>query len=269
MTGNAAADFMLGFPSLSQTPDGILPVQYRQRTYAFYVQDEWKTTRNLTINLGARFDYVGIVFEKNGLPRGLRLDKPGGYLYPEDPNSKSIVHLYDPTVRIWPRVGLAYRPSENTVIRLGGGVYNNVNQMNNLTVVGNPLKVFSVSIIADPANPNGLTLQNPYPINQQAAKPPLNVVSVPTDRVEAYNVQWSASVERKLSSSTSVEIAYVGHDPLAGGRWKVLLRFAATAWGAALFARILLPDVVHVGSQHRYRVRHQRIPALHARRRSE
>jgi len=107
---------------------------------------------------------------------------------------------------------MAYRPSENTVIRLGGGVYNNVNQMNNLTVVGNPLKVFSVSIIADPANPNGLTLQNPYPINQQAGKAPLNVVAVPTDRVDAYNVQWSASVERKLSSSTSVEIAYVGSE---------------------------------------------------------
>jgi GNAT superfamily N-acetyltransferase len=114
-------------------------------------QDDFRARSNLTINLGARFDYVGIVFEKNGLPRGLRLDRPGGYLYPEDPNSKSIVHLYDPTVRIWPRLGLAYRPSENMVIRLGGGVYNNVNQMNNLTVVGNPLKVFSVSIIADPA----------------------------------------------------------------------------------------------------------------------
>jgi hypothetical protein len=34
VTGNAAADFVLGFPSLSQTPDGILPVQYRQKTYA-------------------------------------------------------------------------------------------------------------------------------------------------------------------------------------------------------------------------------------------
>ena len=210
VTGNAAADFILGFPSLSQTPDGILPVRYQQRTYAFYVQDEWKVTRNLTVNLGARFDDVGTVNEKYGLPRILRLDKPGGYLYPEDPNSRAVVPFYSPTVRIWPRVGLAYRPSDRWVLRLGGGVYNNVNQMNNLTVVGNPLKVFSVSIIADPANPLGLTLENPYPINQAAAKPPLNVVAVPPDRVEAYNSQWSASVERQLSSSTAVEIAYVG-----------------------------------------------------------
>lgn len=210
VTGNAAADFVLGYPSLSQTPDGILPIQYRQHTYAFYVQDEWKAGRNLTLNLGARFDYVGTVDEKYGLPRTLRLDRPGGYLYPEDPNSKRVVRFYDPTVRIWPRVGLAYRPSDKWVLRAGGGVYNNVNQMNNLTVVGNPLKVFSVSIIADPANPNGLTLQNPYPINQQAARAPLNVVAVPPDRVEAYNVQWSASVERQLSNSTVVEAAYVG-----------------------------------------------------------
>src|SRR5262249_46946079 len=93
-------------------------------------------------------------------------------------------------------------------------------QMNNLTVVGNPLKVFSVSIIADPANPNGLTLENPYPINQAAAKPPLNVVAVPPDRVEAYNIQWSAAVERQISTSTSFEVAYVGSEasPLDNSR---------------------------------------------------
>ena len=210
VTGNAAADFVLGFPSTSQTPDGILPVQYRQNNYAAYVQDEWKVTRKLTANLGARFEHVGIVFEKNGLPRTLRLDRPGGYLYPTDPDTKKITPFYNPTVRVWPRLGLAYRPADKWVVRVGGGVFNNVDQMNNLTVVGNPLKIFSVSIIADPANPAGLTLQNPYPIGQKSAAAPLNVVAVPPDRGDAYNVQWSASVERQLSGSTFVEIAYVG-----------------------------------------------------------
>jgi len=101
---------------------------------------------------------------------------------------------------------------QNSGSNLGGGVYNNVNQMNNLTVVGNPLKTFQVDFIADPANPSALTLANPYPIGQRAAAPPLNVVAVPPDRVEAYNIQWSASVERQLSNTASVEIAYVGSE---------------------------------------------------------
>jgi hypothetical protein len=211
-SGSAAADFVLGFPSQSETPSGILPVQYRQHTYAAFVQDEWKVSQRMTVNLGVRFDDVGDVFEKNGLPRELKLDQPGGYLFPTDPNTKQVVNFYPATVRFWPRLGLAYRPADNWVIRLGGGIYNNVDQMNNLTVVGNPLKTFVVDFIADPANPSALTLQNPYPIDRKAAAPPLNVVAVPPDRTDAYNIQWSASVERQLATSTFVEVAYIGSE---------------------------------------------------------
>ncbi len=211
VTGNSAADFIIGFPSLSQTPDGVNPVEYNQQTYAFYIQDEWKAARNLTLNLGMRYEFVGTVDEENGFPRTLRLDRPGGYLFPEDPNSKVPTKLYRAEkTRFWPRLGVAYRPSDKWVVRTGFGVYNNANQMNNLTVIGNPFRTFQVQFVADPANPLGLTLQNPYPINQQAAAAPLSVVAVPADRVNAYNVQWSAAIQRQLSSSTAVEVAYVG-----------------------------------------------------------
>jgi outer membrane receptor protein involved in Fe transport len=211
VTGQAAADFFLGFPSLSQTPDGITPVEYNQQTYAFYVQDEWKATRKLTVNLGMRYDFVGTVDEENGLPRTLRIDRPGGYLFPEDPTSKTRTKLYRAEKnRFWPRIGVAYRPSENWVLRTGFGVYNNANQINNLTVIGNPFRTFQVQFLADPANPLALTLSNPYPIGREAAAPPLSVVATPIERVNAYNVQWSFSVQRQLSPSTALEVAYVG-----------------------------------------------------------
>ncbi len=211
VTGNAPADYMIGFPSLSQTPDGILPVAYRQQTYAFYIQDEWKASRNLTLNLGVRYDFVGTVDEQHGIPRTLRFDRLGGYLFPEDPTSKTITKLYHAERnRFWPRVGIAYRPTDKWVVRLGAGVYNNANQMNNLTVIGNPFKSFQVQFIADPANPTALTLRNPYPIGREAAAPPLSVVAVLPDRVNAYNAQWSAAVQRQLTPSTALEISYVG-----------------------------------------------------------
>lgn len=211
VTGHAAADFVLGFPSLSQTPDGILPVEYNQQTYAFYFQDEWKATQKLTLSLGVRYDFVGQVVEENGTPRALRFDRPGGYLFPEDPTSKVPTKLYDAEKnRFWPRIGIAYRPSGKWVVRSGFGVYNNANQMNNLTVIGNPFKTFQVQFVADPANPTALTLRNPYPIGREAAAAPLSVVSTPVDRVNAYNVQWTTSVQRQLNDSTVVEVAYVG-----------------------------------------------------------
>jgi len=211
VTGNAAADFLTGFPSISQTPDGVNPVEYNQQTYSFYIQDEWKATRNLTLNLGLRYDYVGPTVEENGFPRTLRLDRPGGYLFPETPTGKTVTPLYDAEKdRFWPRVGIAWRPSDRWVVRAGAGVYNNANQMNNLTVIGNPFRSFQVQFVADPANPTALTLRNPYPIGRAAAAPPLSVVAVLPDRVNGYTGQWSLSIQRQLASSTAIEVAYVG-----------------------------------------------------------
>ncbi|MCW5982649.1 MAG: TonB-dependent receptor [Bryobacteraceae bacterium] len=211
VTGHQAADFYLGFPSLSQTPDGVQGVEYNQQTYSFYVQDEWKATPKLTLNLGMRYDFVGTVDEENGFPRTLRIDRPGGYLFPEDPLSKVPTKLYRAEKnRFWPRIGIAYRPTDSWVVRTGFGVYNNANQINNLTVIGNPFRTFQVQFIADPADPLALTLNDPYPIGRAAAAPPLSVVAVPTERVNAYNVQWSFSLQRQLSPSTAFEAAYVG-----------------------------------------------------------
>ncbi|MBV6432225.1 MAG: hypothetical protein IANPNBLG_02361 [Bryobacteraceae bacterium] len=212
ITGNPVADFIIGYAAQSQSPEGILPVQFRQQTYAWYVQDEWKAGRNLTINLGLRYDFVGTINEKNGIQRAIRLDRPGGYLYPETPappQGRAPIPLYSAEKdRFWPRVGVAYRPADRWVIRLGGGVYNNANQINNLTVFSDPERRASNNYFWNPRS--YITYGNPFPSSGVGAIPPVNVVYVAPDRVNAYNVQWSASVQRQLSESTVVELAYVG-----------------------------------------------------------
>jgi hypothetical protein len=106
--------------------------------------DPARTDIEKTLARGSRTSVTPV--ERNGLPRELCLNQPGGYLFPTDPLSKAVVNFYPATVRVWPRLGLAYRPADKWVVRLGG-VYNNVDQMNNLTVVGNPLKTFVVDYI--------------------------------------------------------------------------------------------------------------------------
>lgn len=212
ITGNPIADFLIGYAAQSQSPEGILPVQFRQRTYAFYVQDEWKASRKLTLSLGMRYDYVGPTIEKNGIQRALRLDRPGGYLFPETSapiEGRDPIPLYRAEKnRFWPRLGLAYRPAEGWVVRMGGGVFNNANQMNNLTVFSDPERRASNNYFWNPQN--FITFSNPFPASGVAAIPPINVVYVSPDRVNAFNVQWSASVQRQLSESTVFEVAYVG-----------------------------------------------------------
>ena len=180
ITGNPVADFMIGYAGQSQSPEGILPVQFRQRTYAWYVQDEWKASRKLTLSLGLRYDYVGTVDEKNGIQRALRLDRPGGYLFPETPapvTGREPIPLYTAEKnRFWPRVGIAYRPADGWVVRMGGGVYNNANQMNNLTVFSDPERRASNNYFWNPQN--YITFANPFPASGVAAIPPINVVYI-------------------------------------------------------------------------------------------
>lgn len=212
ITGNPVADFLIGYAAQSQSPEGILPVQFRQRTYAWYFQDEWKVGRTVTLNLGVRYDYVGTVDEKNGIQRAVRLDQPGGYLFPETPapiEGRDPIPLYTAERnRFWPRLGLAWRPADGWVFRTGGGVYNNANQINNLTVFSDPQRRASNNYFWNPQN--FITYANPFPASAVAAIPPINVVYISPDRVNSYNVQWSASVQRQLYESTVLELAYVG-----------------------------------------------------------
>ncbi len=73
---------------------------------------------------------------------------------------------------------------------MGGGVFNNANQMNNLTVFSDPERRASNNYFWNPQN--YITFSNPFPASGVAAIPPINVVYIAPDRVNAYNVQWSA-----------------------------------------------------------------------------
>ena len=43
----------------------------RQNEYSFFAKDDWKVRRNLTLNLGVRWDYYGVPWEANGMTTGL------------------------------------------------------------------------------------------------------------------------------------------------------------------------------------------------------
>src|SRR5262249_48074426 len=59
-TGNAFASFLMGLPNSTQTPEG-LPLTFPRATrMGAYFNDDWKVTAKLTVNLGMRFDYIGV-----------------------------------------------------------------------------------------------------------------------------------------------------------------------------------------------------------------
>ena len=136
-TGNAAADFLLGmgWGEVIGTPTGEVT---RTPYYGLYVQDDWRVTNKLTLNLGLRWELFDGPYYPGGAaaqPQIARLNWTGditdegnpqlpitfdGYDFPQDGGDCGCVR---DTNNFAPRVGLAYRLTDTTVIRAGGGFY--------------------------------------------------------------------------------------------------------------------------------------------------
>ncbi len=64
-TGQALGDFLLGLPaSVNSSPDPFFPLM-RYTALAPYFQDDWKVSANLTINLGLRYEWMGVPRSSN------------------------------------------------------------------------------------------------------------------------------------------------------------------------------------------------------------
>jgi Carboxypeptidase regulatory-like domain/TonB dependent receptor len=119
---NAWADFLLGVPqTLGTSTEYINPATVRESMYAFYARDQWQVTRKFTVSYGIRYELY---------PLATR-DHYGADIY--NPNT-GVVCLgglngapKDCGVDVgngnWgPRLGLAYRLSDKTVLRAGYGI---------------------------------------------------------------------------------------------------------------------------------------------------
>ena len=127
-TGYSFASFLLGATTKSSlTIDKVNP-QSRIWTPAFYVADDWKVSRRLTLNLGLRWDIVGGVYEVNNYSSGFdpSTPNPGASGYPgalvflSDLKRKSFQNTF--YGEVGPRLGFAYSVSNRVVIRGGYGL---------------------------------------------------------------------------------------------------------------------------------------------------
>jgi len=124
-TSTELEDFFAGLPFKSSVEVGNPTLNLHNWEYAFFVQDDWRLTRNLTINGGLRYEYRSVVGEDHNLL--------GNF----DPNAgmvqvgHQISSLYKPDHKNFaPRLGFAWDLYGNgqTVLRGGGGLtYETVN----------------------------------------------------------------------------------------------------------------------------------------------
>ncbi len=123
-TGNAVGDFLLGYvsDSLLTTP---WVVDQRMWGASFFVQDDWKVTPKLSVNLGLRYDYMTPPYEANN--RMANFDPATGTLIQASDGSIEDRALVNPDKNNFaPRVGFVYQLSDSMIVRGGYGIFYNM-----------------------------------------------------------------------------------------------------------------------------------------------
>ena len=117
-TGNAETDFILGLPSYMGIGTGFgATVGQRNDASGAYVQDDWKLTPKLTVNLGLRWQLFTPIYEIGNRETNVQELHGQDKLAGVGGVSAAMYNQYNGIANFLPRIGLAWSPLKNTVFR--------------------------------------------------------------------------------------------------------------------------------------------------------
>ena len=227
--GNSVASMLLGWGSggtygIRESPASI------SKYHAWYLQDDWKITRRLTLNLGFRYDFEVPRTERYdryswfdaAMPSPISARVPGlnlrGGLRFTGPDQRS---PFDKDLNnVQPRLGLAYALNDRTTVRAGYGLYYTVTKTIGTIALGPP---FAVNTPVNWSRDGGITqyasLSNPwpdgliFPSGKAAGAATFlgqNLSTASRENVTPQIQQWAFSVQRTLPSASLLELNYTG-----------------------------------------------------------
>jgi hypothetical protein len=170
-----------------------------QQSYAVgFVQDSWRATSRLTLELGLRYDYYSVVKEKDGRAKPFFIE--------ENDFSTDVDNFYNPDKNnVSPRVSAVYQLTTRTAIRAGYGHFYGPGQFEDrIQPIENFIERRRVQSTDIPNN--GLA----YPVDPASYRNLLSVRGYTHTRPDEYNVQYGASVSQELPGYINLTIGYTG-----------------------------------------------------------
>lgn len=273
-TGGAdLADLLLGYPSSGAiyTSSKLTDIA---NYYGLYVQDDFRVSKKLTLNLGIRWEHEAGLYEQNN---GMVVNFDGTATNPLAANVTGIspkgevvyagngqTNVGNPFSNKWgPRAGLAYQLNSKTVIRAGYGIYwaPQFAVSTPIATVGynqSTSYIASTDNNATPAN----TLANPFPSG--ILQPVGNTLGTATGLGQSFSLvdpharspyvqQYSFDIQRQLAGGIAMEIGYVGshssHLVLGAATWNDNALYPQLlSLGSALTQSVANPFYNHGGS---------------------
>jgi outer membrane receptor protein involved in Fe transport len=207
--GNGLADMLMGIP-LTSYIDSLVYLGNRQHVPSLFVQDDFKVTSHLTVNLGLRYEYYSAPVDVHN--HLANFDFATGQLVTAGQNGNSDALTAAQKTNFAPRIGFAYSPFSTTVFRGAYGIFYSGQEVR----TGDPLQLaynlpyyYQPTFVGDGQTPV-ITLAGGFPsLNPSQAINP-GVTSVDTNTKTPYYQEWNFAVQRLLPSHISVEVAYAG-----------------------------------------------------------
>jgi hypothetical protein len=238
-TYNALADMLLGLPNngtgiaVAKETQLTDPNALRWTEWALYAQDQWSLTAKLTLNYGVRYEYYPVAYRDHQgifrmdptLPQTANVIAGGVNGQPENTGMNVGWGL------LAPRLGIAYRVTDRTVVRTGAGITEDPDSLRFLrdefpvdlspTYVGAGANTIATDPTQkSPANPNGLPLTLavgiPAPVfpdfSSGFASLPVSgsTNTVPKNYRRGYIESWNLFVEQDLGNQFVMNVGYVG-----------------------------------------------------------
>jgi hypothetical protein len=214
--GASYADGLIGATQSTQLTN-VFFIDQRIWMAAGFVEDDWKATPRLTLNLGLRYDFAAPPVEAENRMANFNPAGAGSLTFAKS-GSLGDRALVDPqTTNFGPRIGVAYSLDGKTVIRGGYGIYytqferigsedqlaENPPNLINKTIASNTTPVIKPSV-GFPSNfldPSTINLNQLQAFHIRAVNP-----NISSPRVQ----QWSFGVQRQVTPAWLAEVDYVG-----------------------------------------------------------
>jgi hypothetical protein len=216
-SGAAEADFMLGLPD--EVQGGIAGGTWGQRASVIsaFFQDDWRVNSSLTLNLGLRYELNTPWVEVENRQANFGLISGTEYIAGNGncpySNCRALYNQYNGIDNFQPRIGLAWTPQKNTVVRAA------VTTSSFLEGTGTNLRLTLNSPFATEhditytASETPSTLADGYlPFNGNTANPLVGAsirIWDPSIRPAASS-QWNFTIQRSFGASSTLQVGYVG-----------------------------------------------------------
>jgi hypothetical protein len=223
---NTFADFLWGASS-AYSLSSYFVAQLRNRSNFAYLQDDWKVSPKLTLNIGLRYEYTTPYWEEknrqsNFNPALATGTNPTAAMVPVTSTGNKFG--YDPDRNDFaPRFGFAYAVDDKTAIRGGYGIsfshYDRAGSGNILAI--NPPSALFVTVTQTAANAGGnassfVPIDKGFPSNTLTFNPiTANVTYIDGSRYrDSYVHNYYLDVQRSFAKNILFDVAYVGNHGL-------------------------------------------------------